>query len=607
MVDPLIQSDSLDESQQVFSGQAEYKITIFNYKNEPFEVNQSAFTNFNIYESLFDENVMHGDITMFDSAGFEERIPFVGEETITIEFFNARMPKTKFKGSFCIYKMSEKIVREKTQIYTLFFISEEFIVNLKQKVSKSYKGKTSQEIVQDIYDNYILTGKKKTETKPLFYDEVGNPDGAFLLNHFIFPYIRPFQALNIVAKRSLASTVTLSSTQNTIANYGSFLFFENQMGFWFKSIGDLINPQFTQQGAEFEESKQEVKDDQGQDANFLNSAARQNKNKVRIEAAPVSASVRVPMASYMLTPSDNIGHSPDSADRIISSFKFLSAFDVLSNIIGGMYGSRLLTYDPITQMLGEDNLNFSTNVSVSKREPKLLIGGQKVFFNEYGYLEEFENFRHIRERESEDTSVGGHPLNSNRHVGLGGPMASFKYKATNFRHEFKQQISLLEKELVSEDKNFQRFDNQVERTILTRNAQNRMMKNIVVEMRVQGDHNRMIGEIIELKIPSFVYPDEPGHTYYRGNYLLTKVRHVMNSNGAYHTEMQLIKDSLFNPLENDPELDSSGNKFGEEQAEILAQQEADKITEIGPELNIGKSGSRIATTKGGKQRVIGGM
>ena len=194
MVDPLIQSDSLDESQQVFSGQAEYKITIFNYKNEPFEVNQSAFTNFNIYESLFDENVMHGDITMFDSAGFEERIPFVGEETITIEFFNARMPKTKFKGSFCIYKMSEKIVREKTQIYTLFFISEEFIVNLKQKVSKSYKGKTSQEIVQDIYDNYIVSHKKKTETKPLFYDKVGNSDGAFLLNHFIFPYIRHFQA-----------------------------------------------------------------------------------------------------------------------------------------------------------------------------------------------------------------------------------------------------------------------------------------------------------------------------------------------------------------------------------------------------------------------------
>ena len=93
-------------------------------------------------------------------------------------------------------------------------------------------------------------------------------------------------------------------------------------------------------------------------------------------------------------------------------------------------------------MVGEDNLNFSTNVSVSKREPKLLIGGQKVFFNEYGYLEEFENFRHIRERETENTSVGGHPLNSNRHVGLGGPMASFKYKATNFRHEFKQQISM---------------------------------------------------------------------------------------------------------------------------------------------------------------------
>ena len=59
----------------------------------------------------------------------------------------------------------------------------------------------------------------------------------------------------------------------------------------------------------------------------------------------------------------------------------LLGINTAANIIGGMYGSRLLTYDPVTQMVGEDNLNFSTNVSVSKREPKLLIGSQKIFFN----------------------------------------------------------------------------------------------------------------------------------------------------------------------------------------------------------------------------------
>ena len=70
-------------------------------------------------------------------------------------------------------------------------------------------------------------------------------------------------------------------------------------------------------------------------------------------------------------------------------------------------------------------------------------------------------------------------------------------------------------------------------------------------------------------------------------------------------QLDAASDTLL--LENDPDLDSSGNKFSSEDSEILEQQEADKITEIGPELNIGKSGSRIATTKGGKQRIIGGL
>ena len=102
-MDPYLQNDSLQESQQVFSGEAEYSVVIKNYIGKEFPVGPSAFVSFNIFESLMDENVMHGDITLLDSAGFEERVPFIGEETIRVDFFNKRMPKTKFYAEFLIF------------------------------------------------------------------------------------------------------------------------------------------------------------------------------------------------------------------------------------------------------------------------------------------------------------------------------------------------------------------------------------------------------------------------------------------------------------------------------------------------------------------------
>ena len=118
----LREPDNLTESEQLFSGQANFDLALFNYRNVRYKIASSAFTNFNIYESLFDDNVVHGDVTILDSAGFEERVPIIGEETIEIEFQNARMTRTKYFGKFIVYKMSEKIIQGKQQLYTLYFI-----------------------------------------------------------------------------------------------------------------------------------------------------------------------------------------------------------------------------------------------------------------------------------------------------------------------------------------------------------------------------------------------------------------------------------------------------------------------------------------------------
>lgn len=601
-----LSNTDFDREEQLESGQADVKVFIKNYRGVEFEIFKSVYSTINIYESLFDDNVIKGDITILDSGGFDERIPIIGEETIRIEFFNTGFPATKFIGNYIVYKMSEKLISGKQQMYTLYFVSEEFIVNLKTRVSKSYKGIVSSNIVGDIYNNYIMNRIRKTEAKNLFYDEVGNSDGAFFLSHFVFPSIRPFQAINMVANKTVSSAL-MSNGENT-QNFGSFVFFQNQDGFWFKSISDLINPQDTKNDAEYETSIAESTEEKGTDANSLNQDLKDNKNYSRVEKLPTTVGVSIPSASYVIAPQNNQGYSLSSSDVSVSSYKFLSTFDVVSNLAAGMYGSKLLTYDPITQMIGEDTKTFRSPQMSSPKSKKIVKGVQRPYFHEYDYLKEFDNFRHIRENAASDNGqqIGGFPLMSNRHIGLNSPDANFKYKTTNFRHDFKPHLSLIEQIMTGNRSKFKRFDNNVERYILQGNAQKRMMKNIVIDIRIPGDHNRKIGEIIEIKMPSLFFSGEQ-HSYYRGNYLITKIRHHLSSDGSYVSELQLVKDSLFKQLENADESDSA---YAESINTVDGDSEygtSSVIEEFGPELDIGKTGTKIVRMTDGTVKTVGGL
>lgn len=588
-----------NQEEQLNSGQADVKIFIKNYRGVEFELYPSVYSSLNIYESLFDDNVMNGDITIMDSGGFEERVPIIGEETIRIEFYNTGMSQTRFIGNFVVYKMSEKIVRERQQMYMLSFISEEYLVNLKTRVSKSYKGKTSSNIISDIYENYIQNRVIKTESKRLFYDAIGNPDGSFLLYHYVFPSIRPFQAINMVAQKSVSSALTIGSTGKT-QNFGSYVFFENQDGFWFKSIADLINPQLTKTESEYEKSPTEAKEDKGLDANQLNQDEKENINFSRVETPASTVGVALPAASYVITPQNNQGQTLTSSDLSVSSYKFLSTFDVVSNLAAGMYGSKLLTYDPITQMIGEDVKNQTSPQMAAPVSKKLVRGIHKPYFHEYNYFNEFGNFRHIRENGEEGNTPGGYPLVSNRHIGLNSTDSNYKYRATNFRHDFKDQISLIEQVMTGNKRKFKRFDNNVERYILQGNAQKRMMKNIVIDIRIPGDHNRKVGEIVEIKMPSLFFSGEE-HQYYRGNYLITKVRHNITSTGVYNTELELVKDALFTQLENDENFEFDNYDAELDDARVAA------IEEYGPELNVGRTGTRIVRDDKGNVKTVGGF
>ena len=76
-------ADAKQDNQQ--PAESKSGVVITNYKNEKIELDSSVVIDFTIHESLND-NVIHGEITILDIGGFEERVPIIGQERINISF-----------------------------------------------------------------------------------------------------------------------------------------------------------------------------------------------------------------------------------------------------------------------------------------------------------------------------------------------------------------------------------------------------------------------------------------------------------------------------------------------------------------------------------------
>ena len=115
-------------------------VVLSNYRNQSIELDPSIIIDITIHESL-NQNTTHGEITILDIGGFEERIPIIGQEKINIKFGSSHLTNVPIQDkNFVIYNMSPKLIDEsRKQAYVLFFVSEEYIANLKYKVSRSYK------------------------------------------------------------------------------------------------------------------------------------------------------------------------------------------------------------------------------------------------------------------------------------------------------------------------------------------------------------------------------------------------------------------------------------------------------------------------------------
>ena len=163
-------------------------------------------------------------------------------------------------------------------------------------------------------------------------------------------------------------------------------------------MSDLLHPLVTTAAAEVEESDMEVSDAQGQDYDQQNPTTRE-KGK-RIAQPPATTSINIPVASYVIRPADHMNISPEQKEFVVVQYKIQSTFNVLNNLIEGMYSGRLLTYDPTTQRIGSINQSSATPYIPGGQQDKrftnkLYKANHQVTYYEYDYWNQFSNFRHI--------------------------------------------------------------------------------------------------------------------------------------------------------------------------------------------------------------------
>ncbi|MBT5355596.1 MAG: hypothetical protein HOK95_03255 [Candidatus Marinimicrobia bacterium] len=165
-----------------------------------------------IYESVF-TNGTKGSIVISDNIGLIESLPFLGEETIEIDFYV--WEGDNYTKTFNVYSIeSVDIVKGNMKTYILNFISSEVELNKNTRISKAWKGVTNDEIVSDIFTDFSMS---------IFYAEP-----CITSSRLVVPNWTPFRTMQWLAENSV--------TENGASD---IVFYENKYGWWWQSLSKM--------------------------------------------------------------------------------------------------------------------------------------------------------------------------------------------------------------------------------------------------------------------------------------------------------------------------------------------------------------------------------
>jgi hypothetical protein len=170
-----------------------------------------------IFEDLYNSTIS-GEVTIGDGNDLLSKMPILGFEYLRI-LLNKPNSADVFSKTFRIYKIDNVTAdfkSQKYQEYSLRFCSPEMLLSISSKISKSYRGKTIDEMVLNILREHLLASSKIT---------LNNIEKTTNKHDLIIPFWSPFKAIEWLTKRTDIP----------------FFFFENDNGYNFKSIDSLVS------------------------------------------------------------------------------------------------------------------------------------------------------------------------------------------------------------------------------------------------------------------------------------------------------------------------------------------------------------------------------
>jgi hypothetical protein len=182
------------------------------------------FQEINIFDSLLSP-VMSGAVVIVDSIGLSPKLLFDGSEVLLVNIGkDSDSEAFRLKKAFRIYKQSNRAtLQQNSEIYTLEFVSDEFVFSEQQKITQSYKS-TYGDAVKKILENYLKVPEQKL--RGIFEQTTGVRD-------IVIPNLKPLDAIEWCTKRSI--------DQKRSPNY---VFFENNLGYNFVSLSTLLSKDF---------------------------------------------------------------------------------------------------------------------------------------------------------------------------------------------------------------------------------------------------------------------------------------------------------------------------------------------------------------------------
>lgn len=241
-------------------------------------------------------------------------------------------------------------------------------------------------------------------------------------------------------------------------------------------------------------------------------------------------------SEYVFNP-NNAGRLNDTTELnrsfyTIKSYKFLDTFDSLYGVVTGAFANRVLVVDSLTREFRDVKFDYSKYFNSTNKLNKAPVIGQ--IKNRLGKTPN-ENFDSV-----------------------------FKVVNSNYRQKFATYL----KDKPSEVTN----DIMAEIFVPFRTAQIALSTYSRIRLSLTGDPQLSVGQIIKVNLPSNVSDSgdyrenkEFINPYSSGKYLITSVRHIIDTKFRYETVIEIAKESFskeFPSSENNEEFATAkkGNK-----------------------------------------------